>query len=305
MSRETDRGLEDEESDEDLKQLIEQARRGRLEKQQAEKQSKPPQSTAAKAGSPDEDTRDKRTAPANGRPDYVVEILITSKIPGTKPVVINRKLSQRLKEVQEAYCNAMGFTPEMSRGMFLSWRNQKMWAYQTCEALGLELPSPSLDESEVPTIQISMELVTQEILEANRRAAERSLLEDPTGNDDAPQKSPAAEVLQADSTKVRVILRSKDYGELRIAVKPVRDHELFSDGHFADSSRIRRSAQWHTHIGKVAVSTPTKSFASCLMAMNWLGINQSRMQTLVTWISSKSISSRRYDPFIRGPGIER
>ncbi|KAF1815887.1 hypothetical protein P152DRAFT_511954 [Eremomyces bilateralis CBS 781.70] len=214
---------EDDESDEDLQLLIEAARQQRLSKEQANSLPAVPPPTVTSKASSDDKVGGASTTALDGRPNYIVEILITSKLPGTQPVVITRKLSQRLKEVHAAYCDAMGFTPEMFRRVFLTWRNQKIWGFQTCEALGLDLPpidADSMDETGVGTVQISMEMVTPEIFEANKQAAELSFLQEPTERSRETRSSEPVEAEQADSSKIRVILRAKDYGELKIAVKP-------------------------------------------------------------------------------------
>jgi hypothetical protein len=69
--------------------------------------------------------------------DPVVEILVTSEIEGTKPMMFKRKISQTLKQVREVWCDKQIHEHSKKAGVFLTWRGKKMFDSITCAILGL------------------------------------------------------------------------------------------------------------------------------------------------------------------------
>ncbi|KAH8602862.1 hypothetical protein B0O99DRAFT_604529 [Bisporella sp. PMI_857] len=71
--------------------------------------------------------------------DPRVEILITSYIENTSPLVIVRTLSQPLKVVRKAWCDKFikaGVIPaSMSHSVFLTWKNKHLYDVTTCASL--------------------------------------------------------------------------------------------------------------------------------------------------------------------------
>jgi len=76
--------------------------------------------------------------------DPTIEILITSKIEGTVPLKVRRKLSQRLKEVRLSWCdkqsvNGQPFDQPTKDMIYLTWRKIKLFDATTCRSLGLKI----------------------------------------------------------------------------------------------------------------------------------------------------------------------
>lgn len=76
--------------------------------------------------------------------DPTVEILITSEMKGTIPLVVKRKLSQRLKEAKFGWCDKQ-FGNDLETGdgfrekIFLTWKDHRLFDSTTCRTLAFKL----------------------------------------------------------------------------------------------------------------------------------------------------------------------
>lgn len=112
--------------------------------------------------------------------DAVVQILITSKIENTKPLVVHRKVSQSLREVRLAWCKRQGFSEAVQASVFLIWKGRRLFDVTTCKSLGVNTWSnsarspihSSLDDGQ--TKRVHMEAVTEDLLLKKRRHHEES-----------------------------------------------------------------------------------------------------------------------------------
>lgn len=170
--------------------------------------------------------------------DPVVQILITSHVPGTKPLIVRRKLSQRLKEVRLAWCAKQAFPDDFAQQIFLTWQNKRLYDVTLCQSLGLSssygdgFANHDLDED----LRIELEATTDETV-ARLRAekAKKADKQRVDGSAVAPPvaKSHAAHNGQPDGqdtptksqdTNIRLIIKSKDAAEFRLKVRPVWPH---------------------------------------------------------------------------------
>jgi hypothetical protein len=98
--------------------------------------------------------------------DPVVQILISSEITNTKPLLVHRKLSQGLREVRLAWCNRQDFDPEVQSSIYLTWKGRRVFDVTTCRSLGVyaernHIPA-DMDEDLIagyPELRIHMEAV--------------------------------------------------------------------------------------------------------------------------------------------------
>lgn len=156
-------------------------------------------------------------------PDPVISILITSSIPDTAPLIVHRKMSQRLKEVRVAWCQKQGFDAATTSTVFLTWRKRRLFDFTTCKGLGLGVDSNGevyieghADQAHGDeNAQLHMEATTQGILEAEKKAAAQPQREQidkyasPKGKSSGPPG-------------IKVILRGKGYEDYKLLVRPVR-----------------------------------------------------------------------------------
>ena len=157
--------------------------------------------------------------------DPVVSILLTSTISNTSPLIVSRRLGQRLKDVRLAWCQRQGFTPDFTSTVILTWRGKRLYDVSTCRSLGIGVDADgnvvTKGEKDVfgeEDRQIHMEAMTEEMFEAQRRERERAAaLEAQDANED---EVPMAEQPKAEE-QIRIILRSKGHEEFKLIVKPV------------------------------------------------------------------------------------
>ncbi|PWY63553.1 hypothetical protein BO70DRAFT_367158 [Aspergillus heteromorphus CBS 117.55] len=109
--------------------------------------------------------------------DAVVQILITSKIANTKPLIVRRKLHQPLKDVRLAWCHRQSLSREIQASIFLTWKGKRLFDVTTCRSLGIhtrdgkvvstkDYKSFLVDDEE---LQLHMEAATDEIFNLNNR----------------------------------------------------------------------------------------------------------------------------------------
>ena len=208
---EDDQQVSDEEFPELARQAREKARRKRLEEDIAPTPASPQDGQLSVH---------KPISPASP-PDPILQILITSSIDNTTPLIVSRKLSQRLKDVRLAWAKRQNFTADFTDTVFLTWRGKRVFDVTTCRSLGinvdaigrLSIKGGSWEEEEG---QIHMEAMTAKILEAFKKAKSNEV----TGEEDGAAQEEAVAV-QDQEAQVRIILKAKGYDDLKLQVRPV------------------------------------------------------------------------------------
>lgn len=156
----------------------------------------------------------------NAQEDAVVQILITSEIEKTKPLIVHRKVSQSLKEVRLAWCRRQGFTEGMQSSVFLVWKGRRLFDVTTCKSLGVNLVDKSAESfahssfDDKKTKRIHMEAVTEDVLASKRRQKQShvSVSEDQTGS------GPSDESDKKEEPLIKVILKCPGLVDYKIKV---------------------------------------------------------------------------------------
>lgn len=158
--------------------------------------------------------------------DPVIKIFITSKIENTQALIVNRRLSQRLRDVRLAWCHRQSFSKEFTDKVFLTWRGCKLWDVTTCLRLGIAvdefdnlLLKGQKDITGEEETHIHMEAMTEEILEEHKKSQKASILNEPLPGDD--------DVLELEEkvekpAKRKIILKAKGYEDFKVAIVAVR-----------------------------------------------------------------------------------
>ncbi|KAK5133636.1 hypothetical protein LTR08_007490 [Meristemomyces frigidus] len=126
----------EEESDDEFAELARQARARRLKAEDAKKSHTPD----VRSPTPRQDAADfGRTVYPTPPPipDPPVKLFISSELPDTQPLIVYRKLSQRLQEIRKVWCTKQGFSEEQASDVFLIHRMKKLYDVTTCKSLGL------------------------------------------------------------------------------------------------------------------------------------------------------------------------
>ncbi|KAE8549774.1 hypothetical protein TMatcc_000810 [Talaromyces marneffei ATCC 18224] len=156
------------------------------------------------------DTRENTEQREDKKAEVVVEILVTSEIENTKPLIVRRHMSQRFRDIRLTWCARQGFDQKMTDSVYLTWNRRRLFDVTTCKSLDVgSLSSPSdLDFDDEPrTLRIHVEAVTDEFLKA-RAEAERSTMAPPT-----PSQT-------AESEAFHIVLKSPSHGDLKVKVLP-------------------------------------------------------------------------------------
>lgn len=155
-----------------------------------------------------------QAAPSPPPYDPIVQIMISSEIENTKPLLIHRKMSQGLREVRLAWCNRQNFAPETRSSIYLTWKGRRLFDVTTCRSLGLSVGRPpalpSIDDdplAEQEELRIHLEAVTDAPL-TNRPPPS----EDPSGQGAAPADDDQGEPL-------KLILRSPGFEDFKIKAR--------------------------------------------------------------------------------------
>ncbi|KAL9012814.1 MAG: hypothetical protein Q9173_002445 [Seirophora scorigena] len=202
----------------------EKARTKRLELDVLSPAANPPSSGMPDGGFSQAKTVHASTPPT-AAPDPIVSILITSRIPNTNPLIVNRKISQRLKDVRVTWCQRQSFTPDFTASVFMTWRGKRLFDVTTCRSLGIGVDCNGnivtkgqkdiLGEEER---QIHMEAMTEGILEEIERTKRGEANGEGHGEIGMREELPPAAEKQG--TQVRIILKAKGYSDFKLIVKP-------------------------------------------------------------------------------------
>ncbi|KAJ5550711.1 hypothetical protein N7461_005409 [Penicillium sp. DV-2018c] len=147
--------------------------------------------------------------------DPVVQIMISSEIPNTKPLLVQRKLSQSLRDVRIAWCNRQNFSPEMQSSIYLTWKGRRLFDATTCRSIAAQIKKSSssiidLDDDQESELRIHIEAVTDIPLPATQQTTSPD-------NDNSPAVSQTPEDDRGEPMKL--VLRSPGLEDFKIKAR--------------------------------------------------------------------------------------
>ncbi|KAJ5818284.1 hypothetical protein N7474_003875 [Penicillium riverlandense] len=151
------------------------------------------------------------------KPEPNVQILISSDIINTKPLLVHRKMSQGLREVRLAWCKRQNFTEDMQSSVYLTWKGRRLFDVTTCKSLGLNMDSstiPEMDDelsSSPAELKIHMKAVSDTLPTASPSASSPDA---GTG-----KKSPPGDEADEQAQPIRIVLRSPGMNDFRIKAR--------------------------------------------------------------------------------------
>ncbi|KAF1355470.1 hypothetical protein BDV97DRAFT_395829 [Delphinella strobiligena] len=226
---------DDSESDAELAEIKRDARAKRRLEEQAAKDRQNATITHGIYGS---SYMDNYPAPP---PDPAVQLFVTSPIPGTKPLIVTRKMSQRLQEVKDAWCARQIFPPEfLTSSIFFTYRLRKLYNVTTCKSLGVKVDSEGKvipdektwdDDGETGVGgehegKIHLEAVTEELwlkLKAARRSGRNgsSFLNKTSTDQASGENTPMAAGEATDKEPIiRITFKAKGFKDIKMKTKP-------------------------------------------------------------------------------------
>jgi hypothetical protein len=222
--------VEPEESDDEFREIAERARdEARQKKLEQERRSMTTEGpsrdtpTSGRAGSPVRDT------PRYQQPvvsDPVVPIIIMSRLANTNPLVVKRRLRQRLGLVRQYWCERQGFSKDDINRVFLTYNGIKLYDVTSCKALGLDVDEDGNilykgrreywgDDEQ----RIIIEATTEEILEQDRRDRQDEGLHDDM--DFSQEADQDLIVEQAPPSTLKVVLKAQGFKDFKLSIKKV------------------------------------------------------------------------------------
>lgn len=223
-SPEVDDGLQF--SDEEFPELILRARERERQKQQQKMKNAntfSDQNHSVKGSEILDDIFDSgTTTPVDTDP--TIEILITSKMEGTKPLKVRRKLCQRLKEVRLSWCDKQTIDGQpidqaYKAAMFLTWNRIKLYDVTTCRSLGIKMDGRGKLSGDRDGVgaegRIHLEAWTEEAWEYDQKRRAAKQKREQGGSDDEAAAPMAKDLVP----KTKVIMKARGMEDFRITVK--------------------------------------------------------------------------------------
>ncbi|KAJ9218926.1 hypothetical protein DTO169C6_8727 [Paecilomyces variotii] len=197
-------------------------------------------------------TRDESRATAGASPgerdeDPIIQILITSNIENTMPLIVRRKMSQRLRDVRLAWCKRQGFDKDMTASVFLTWKGRRLFDVTTCKSLGIgrqnRASSQGLwDVSELGDKEESMQIHVEAVTDLPVAPSRQQIPSDSTNEPISKVGVVSDDRQESTGGLIRIILKSPGYGELRAKVTPnTRISNIIAS--FRDSQHISAEKQ--------------------------------------------------------------
>ncbi|KAJ5524883.1 hypothetical protein N7494_011533 [Penicillium frequentans] len=154
--------------------------------------------------------------------DPVVQILITSEIPNTKPLLVHRKMSQGLREVRLEWCKRQGLTAGSKSPVYLTWRDRRLFDVTTCRTLGIKPENNTralleMDDDVLTgpkELRIHMKAVTDDPLLLNRSGSSAEVGQ-PSPAPLSPGNQPNEE-----NEPMKLTFRSPGLNDLKIKARP-------------------------------------------------------------------------------------
>lgn len=148
--------------------------------------------------------------------DAIVQILITSEIKNTKPLIVHRKMSQYLRDVRLAWCRRQEKVEGLARSVFLTWKGRRLFDVTTCKSLGVRagdnnfVESGDLEDIGANT-RIHLEAATEDTFQAQSPGALS-----PTGSADSYSSSSDDRAMENHGETIRVVLRCPGVGTIEV-----------------------------------------------------------------------------------------
>lgn len=217
QAAETVEEVQDESEDE----FAELARKARQQRQQSNNRSSHTPGVASPSpgvGSVNDHNHDRP-------PDPVIQLFITSPLPGTNPLIVHRKLSQSIGAIRQAWCQKQAFSKEFADRVFFIHRMRRVYDVTTCRSLGLEADqfgnvTMRGAEGREGVEKVLVEAVTDEIFQQMKEQKDKDAQSKAGMPVIEEQEDAAEEAAQKEST-IRVTLKAKGQADFKLKVKPV------------------------------------------------------------------------------------
>lgn len=207
---------------------------------------------AARARSTAVDTGDGESTKAP-----IAQLFISPEIPDAKPLMVKVRIDSTLARTRLAWCDKQGYTPEMTKSVFFTWKHERVYDSTTVQRLGIQVgrngilfvegDSNIYDDVNHPKIYV--QAWTDALFQQHKRekaaaaAAKKKAAEPPPVVE---ERTPTPEPV-SEAKKIRLIMKAKGKEDYRLSVNPVSQLQLFL-GH----DKLQTLRQCHTNMCMIA-----------------------------------------------------
>ncbi|CBX90454.1 hypothetical protein IAQ61_001959 [Plenodomus lingam] len=160
----------------------------------------------------------------------VSQLFIDPEIPDADPLMVKVRINSTIEKPRKAWCERQGYSPDVTRGIFFTWKGTRLFDSTTIKRLGIQVDERGnvsvdgdttlYDEDNIPKIHVKA--WTEEVFmqrkreEAAEAAAKKTAAEAPL---EAEQRTltPEPEPVTA---RVRLVLKISSKDDFRLTVKP-------------------------------------------------------------------------------------
>ncbi|KAF1942700.1 hypothetical protein EJ02DRAFT_421887 [Clathrospora elynae] len=174
----------------------------------------------------------------------VAQLYIDSEIPDANPLLVKVRIDSTIEKPRQAWCGRQGYSSEMTRNLFFTWRGKRIYDSTTIKRLGIQVDkhgnvsvegdSNIYDDENIPKIHVQAwtdELYDQHLKEEAAIAAAKKLAAEAPS--EVEERTPTPEPVPV-VAKVRLVLKAKGKQEVRLMVNP---HSTF--GHIAHAYKLK------------------------------------------------------------------
>ncbi|OAL06888.1 hypothetical protein IQ06DRAFT_311980 [Phaeosphaeriaceae sp. SRC1lsM3a] len=185
---------------------------------------------AARARSTAVDTGDGESTKAP-----IAQLFISPEIPDAKPLMVKVRIDSTLARTRLAWCDKQGYTPEMTKSVFFTWKHERVYDSTTVQRLGIQVgrngilsvegDSNIYDDVNHPKIYV--QAWTDALFQQHKRekaaaaAAKKKAAEPPPVVE---ERTPTPEPV-SEAKKIRLIMKAKGKEDYRLSVNP---HSTFT-----------------------------------------------------------------------------
>lgn len=169
--------------------------------------------------------------------DPIVHVLVTSEIPGTKPMRAYRNYKDTLGMARKSFVWKNEILKPIEDSVFLTWKGNRIYDHTSCASLGLKVDSQghiigarNIDDSGITDRGLHVQAWTEELYveHEHHKALERrrllGLMEDDEGdafgNTESSREDTNGDAEGNEGDKIRIILSAKDQEPLKMKVYP-------------------------------------------------------------------------------------
>ena len=171
-----------------------------------------------------------------------MQILVTSTIAGTQPLIVTRTFSQRLKEVRLAWIRHQQLKNDQLDRAFLTYRGRRVFDVVSCKDLGVIAAPSGEDSKSHEACHVHMVVMTREGFDAHRQSRERQHDSGPDSDHEADDKP---EPIVQEEAQIRITLQSRHYSDFKLIVKPVGDTVVPQKWTHADTEPVNLYFEGH------------------------------------------------------------